>query len=378
LRFCTPKALVVVTSVTRWDEPPRIRHQVARQLLRFYNVLYVELPLHTAPGQPALEQIADDLIIFRPPGYGRLRVRLRSHVPWVKRRLNAQLTRCIEEQVRSMGGTVAALVNFQFDFPQIMSSAVFPARIYLCNDDFHGDARWWARAANRRAEDDVIRAASASLAVSLPLLDRLRRLSDSASLFMPGHEFGAADEASMYASFQNRSRPIRVAYMGYLNERMRTDWLGEMLQDPRFRLSLTGPVEHPSHWRSLLSHAHVDHVDTLVGERLQARLQEADVFVMPYDVRQPAVRAITAPNKLFQYLACGRPVVCSNLPGLIQTPEKFVYVAPDAQQFVQAVGRAFEEDDETLTRARLRFADENRWSVRGDGLRRLIEYGALA
>jgi glycosyltransferase involved in cell wall biosynthesis len=98
-----------------------------------------------------------------------------------------------------------------------------------------------------------------------------------------------------------------------------------------------------------------------------------DVFVMPYDVSQPAVRAITAPNKLFQYLACGRPVVCSNLPSLLQLPDTFIYVAADAGQFVSAVRAAFAEDTVALATSRLDFAADNTWTARGDQLHRLIE-----
>ncbi len=36
------RELAVVTSTTPWHEPPRARHQVTRQLCRFYNVLYVD------------------------------------------------------------------------------------------------------------------------------------------------------------------------------------------------------------------------------------------------------------------------------------------------------------------------------------------------
>jgi len=35
--------LAVVAAATRWEEPPRMRHDVTRQLMRWLNVLYVEL-----------------------------------------------------------------------------------------------------------------------------------------------------------------------------------------------------------------------------------------------------------------------------------------------------------------------------------------------
>lgn len=100
-------------------------------------------------------------------------------------------------------------------------------------------------------------------------------------------------------------------------------------------------------------------------------------MVMPYDVRQPAVRAITAPNKLFQYLACGRPVVCSNLPDLVRLPDKFMYVAADATEFAAAVWRAYDDDEESLLRARLEYCAAHTWDVRGDTLHDILQQLAV-
>ncbi len=35
------KDIVVIVTRTEWDEVPRFRHQVTRQLIRFYNVIYI-------------------------------------------------------------------------------------------------------------------------------------------------------------------------------------------------------------------------------------------------------------------------------------------------------------------------------------------------
>jgi glycosyltransferase involved in cell wall biosynthesis len=111
---------------------------------------------------------------------------------------------------------------------------------------------------------------------------------------------------------------------------------------------------------------------------LQSRLREADVFVMPYDASNEATRAITAPNKLFQYLACGRPVVCSALPRLIELPPGFMYTATDSAAFVAAVRRAFDEDSAERTRARLEYAATNSWTARGDQLQQMLTLPAVA
>lgn len=362
------RPLAVVTTVTSWHEPPRIRHQVTRQLARFYNVLYVELSAAASAGKDEWETISDSVLVFRPRISTRLGRRLRSHLDWFRRRYGMAITRRVEAAIGRVGHESAVLINFQYDLPELMRSKRFITKIYLCNDDFQSGHRWWTRRMNRLAEAAVIAAADACLAVSPPLLQMLRRSTGAAALFLPGHEFASGAQPRL----RTRERPIRVCYMGFINARLRVDWLVELARQSQFDLTLIGPIESPGHYAELLSFSTVRHVGALSGAELQERLQAADVLIMPYDTRQAAVRAISAPNKLFQYLACGRPVVCSDLPSLAVLPEGFLYTAADATQFAAVVRQAFEEDSEALVAARLDYSSRNSWDARGDHLQQII------
>ena len=44
-----------------------------------------------------------------------------------------------------------------FDFDRVMKSRLFSRKLYLCNDEFQGDSRFWVRALNRYAENENIR-----------------------------------------------------------------------------------------------------------------------------------------------------------------------------------------------------------------------------
>jgi glycosyltransferase involved in cell wall biosynthesis len=368
-RFAVDKPLAVVVTMTAWHEPPRIRHQVTRQLTRYYNVLYVELAFDSSGKREMLERIGNDLLIYRPQRLSGLMLRLRHHAEYFRRRFSDAYVSNIETTIRELGYEEAVLVSFQYDFPEILRSPLFRRRIYFCNDDFQTGQRWWARSMKLRAEGAVVRGADMSLAVSVPLVQKLRASSPNAELFLPGHEFEAS---RLVTALRERHRPIRACYMGFINPRLQIAWL-EALADAAIELTLIGPLEQESLFAPLLARGNVRHLGSLVGEQLRAALTSCDVFVMPYDVTQPAVRAITAPNKLFQYLACGRPVVCSNLPCLLQLPDKFVYVAADAQQFVDAVHTAFDEDTVESATARLDFSAGNTWTARGERLRDIIE-----
>jgi glycosyltransferase involved in cell wall biosynthesis len=367
--FATRRPLAIVTTITSWDETPRIRHQVTRQLMRFCNVLYVELPFAAARAHDELRAQDGSLLVFRPASGANLARRLRNHLGLLRRWYDGMLVRRIERTANELGYREAALVNFQFDFDAVMRSRLFTRKLYLCNDEFQGDARAWVRSLNLHSEHEVVRNADLSLAVSFPLLEKLQRITPRAHLLLPGHESMIDAEVGT----RPRTPPVHVCCMGFLNSRLVGGWLAALADDPRMRLTLIGPIENPQDWATLLARPGVTHHGTLVGAELQRRLREADVFVMPYDVTQDALRAITAPNKLFQYLACGRPVVCSNLPSLIKLPLGFLYTAADAPAFVAATWRAFAEDSPERTRARLAYAAANSWEARGDELQRMLK-----
>ncbi len=373
-QFADRRPLVVVTTITRWNETPRIRHQVTRQLMRFANVLYVELPFAGPSADAALEKLDSALLVLRPRARGTLLRRLRNHLRPARALHDSLVVSEVESAIERLGYKVASLVNFQFDFDRIMTSPLFSRRLYVCNDEFQGDSRFWVRALNLHAESEIARRADVTLAVSFPLLEKLQRVTSKAQLFLPGHE--STIEGS--GDLRDRREPVRVCCMGFLNSRLRMDWMRDLMTDGRMRLELIGPIESPEGWRELLATPGVTHHDTLVGEALQQRMREADVFIMPYDATQAAVRAITAPNKLFQYLACGRPVVCSDLPRLIELPPGFLYVAPTARVFVEQVWRAFAEDTPALRRDRLDFAAQNSWTARGDHLRDILALPAVS
>jgi glycosyltransferase involved in cell wall biosynthesis len=373
--FVRDAPLAVVTTTSAWDEPPRIRHQVARQLARFYNVLYVELPL-TATQGVRWQRVADSLAVFRPDGPNAVLRRLRNNVAPFHRYYNNRLRRQIEGAISGIGAPAPVLVNFQFDFPEIMQSEAFRRKIYVCNDDFQTEQRPWQAGMYRRAEASVMRFADVGLAVSVPLVERLKSSMRDARLFLPGHEFSTPASRPRTAPLRERTPPIKVGYMGFINDRLRADWLEELVSERDIELHLIGPLERKESFVRVLGRPNVTHTGPLIGTELRERLEAFDVFVMPYDARHTGVRAISAPNKLFQYLACGRPVVCTDLPSLIELPRGFLYLAGDASAFVRAVRTAFAEDSEFSFEARVRFAADNTWDARGALLRGVVEEGA--
>jgi glycosyltransferase involved in cell wall biosynthesis len=146
-----------------------------------------------------------------------------------------------------------------------------------------------------------------------------------------------------------------------------------VLQATDMTLTLIGPIEHSAAVQRLARFDNFHHVAALQGDALKREMDRHDILVMPYDTTQAGVRASSAPNKLFQYLACAKPIVIADMPQLTPLPDHFVYRADSAAAFVRAIRQASADDSRDLRQARLDFARRNTWDARGDQIRALLQ-----
>ena len=58
---------------------------------------------------------------------------------------------------------------------------------------------------------------------------------------------------------------------------------------------------------------------------------------------------------------------------LIKLPDKFIYVANSAKEFVDCIIKAYNEDCNKLTTQRIELARQNSWDVRGDQLHLILK-----
>lgn len=366
---------VVVVTRSNWFEPPRIRHQVARQMARFTRVLFVETPTDWRRlTDTTVEEVALNVVRCRLGNKCRIPRRLQFYSDPLWRLLNRHLLRELFGVPADYLGKQPVLVNFNYDFEEGMRNRRFGATIYYCNDDF---STWAPNALARRSIDRRERAtamaADRCLTVSRPLCAKLARWNPQTQMMLPGHDFPERRPA------KRRDGPIRVAFMGYLDGRIHYDWLKAVAQERDMEVLLIGPVvRRTDAILELLALPSVTAYGPRVGAELQKLLLDADVLTLPYlATPSSGMLAVTAPNKLYTYLAVGKPVVASNLPALVSMDDGLLYRAASLEEFVTVVRRAFNEDNDALREKRLAIARENTWDARGDELRVVIE-GALA
>jgi glycosyltransferase involved in cell wall biosynthesis len=369
----TDRECVVVTSITPWHEPPRIRHQVARQLARFYNVLYVELPFNPGYSELELETINTNIIIYRPKKISKFIAKLKIYIPFVHNILDGLTVGLIEKTLNRIGYSSAILANFHPDFSKIYFSDQMKLKIYFCNDPFHVFNK--SNILNEQLksrESIVISKSDIVFAVSIKLLDYVKEFNNNAFLLLPGVETISQNNYSV-TKLKPKSGIIKVAYMGYINERLELDWFHELLKNNKIELVLIGPVSNCFNMELIMKYKNLILKNSLEGDELMRELMCQDVLVMPYKASSAFSQFSWAPNKLFQYIAAGKPVVSSNI-NLLPLPDKFLYKAQSPLQFVFEVIRAYEDDSSELVVARKNYAAMNSWNVRGDELYKYLNF----
>jgi glycosyltransferase involved in cell wall biosynthesis len=143
----------------------------------------------------------------------------------------------------------------------------------------------------------------------------------------------------------------------------------ELVSFPNVEIYIYGLV-HPNMKKTLERYSNIKLRGILKGNLLTEDLKSIDVGIAPY--RLSDVNPGGTPNKLWLYLAVGKPVVISDLPSIRewQFPSDFVYRAKDDRDFISQVFNAYRKDSIELMNSRACFARENSWANR---VRTLLE-----
>lgn len=308
----------VLFTHTRWDEAPRIRHQVAR-LLRDagHRVLFLER------GDPGLRrpeaapvQVEPGIWVSRPPRPIHPQLRLAPPL----HRLDAWL---VSSAVKRVVGAWSSrgefsIVNFAHDGWWLRDA--FPGRplATIIHDDFEAQSRlpWhghitWVLRRTCLSSDRV-------LAVSEPLVERLSQWC-TPRLFLPW-------AVTPYAQPEPSAARSDLLFWGYVDNALDLDLVVAVagcLGRREFpgKVLLVGPTQtrgvRPRIARMLAPVPNIELRDPAPLDSLPLRSSLA--AILPYR-RSPALDAVTMANKSMQLIARGLPLAISGMPRFIDLP----------------------------------------------------------
>ena len=361
--FYKDRSFVVITSNTSWFEPPRMRHQLTRQMLRFYNVVYVQLPFASSETKNKVHYLEKGFVFISLRKLPQIILRFYIYIRIFHVLYNKFLVSKIIGILKNTSIQKAIILNFQFNFAEVFLNYYFIKKVYICNDEFikpHNN--YFTRKILKSYEDKTISNADICFAVSDILFQKIFKINKNVFLFQPGHEF----DLNKKLEFKRKNTKfISVCFMGFIGSKICYDWIKYILDDPKINLKFIGTIQNIKQFSLLIKYTNFTHIEPLYGNNLLHEMSKSDVMIIPYDVKLSNVKACF-PNKLYQYLSTGRPIVSSSIPSFPKLDVGFIYTASSPESFKKAILKSHEDDNETLFHKRINYAKKSSWDSQGD------------
>lgn len=294
---------------TNWVEPPRLRHQLAHLLADAgHEVIFFEQPTY-----PFTRSICGDsghpricLYRYREGLHHKLRLHPSLHyvnAVFVK----AQISR-VADNLKLNDRDV--IVNFNYEY--FFLKELFPKQrlITIINDDFWSTAIAGYEKPLRWALGKTCQVSDVVLTVS-PLLKEQLKAYCNAELFYPWADL-------LYQAPLDVEGRTALLYWGYIGDRIDYEYLAKLsLLIARKRLSIRiifiGPITKGNQYMHRLIQNHV--VEYFPEGKLETiNLNQVCGALIPYRSSVKSIDAITIPNKAFQLLSRGLPLLITGMP----------------------------------------------------------------
>jgi hypothetical protein len=312
-------ASYVLITHTPWPEAPRVRHQIARLVAGAgHNVWFFERA--TYPWQesgPTTEKVEPGITVVRTKRLMHHQLRVAPPLDWANAAL---VTGGIVGRMRDLGiDPGSTVINFAHDYSFLRR--IFPRNriVTVYHDDIEAQTRfpWFGHVT--RSIRDTCRMSDEVLALSTPLVERLRRWCEP-RLFLPWAIRPYA------APTGDAARRDRLLYWGFIDVSMDTERVRAVCEHlartrPSWRVMLVGPTQSAARRAATLAQLEgIANLDVLDQHPLDALpMDRVAAAFIPYR-RKGDTDATELPNKSLQLLSYGVPILKSGMPAMIRRP----------------------------------------------------------
>lgn len=382
-----------------WAGLWRNRHQIMTRLAQRNTVVYVEPRMYLSEAlrrwragqigladlrRPTLTHERAGLWLYRDPIYAPYAGRLSGGplTAWVRQRaLRAALAR--------LGGRAPILWLLRPFHADQIGRYREKLVVYHVTDEYSSFPTVTDKAAFVRSEEALLRRADLVLVTAPALLASKGRLNPHTFLvpnavdyagfqaaltdptglqLIAGGRLDIADTGlsgeSAAPSSVRIARP-RIGYVGALNEKIDFALLASVAQArPEWQFVLVGTLDltgQPAKADALKRLPNVHWLGRVPVEQVPVAMAAMDVCLLPYE--RNAWTANIDSLKLYEYLACGRPIVATDVPAA-RAFASLVRIADGAEAFAAAIETALAEDAPDLAEARRAAAARNTWDMR--------------
>ena len=373
-----------------WDDIWRNRHQIMSVLAEQNRVLYVEprpylrSVLRQMPDRkwlwselrtPRLRSVRPGLSVFHPPAYAPLSGRAPLNT-W----MNALRRGLLRRAMRRLGMERPILWLFRPDMVDVPGRYDESLLIYHIVDEYLGYEHLRSERLEdvRRRERQLIARADLVLVTSRSLLRSKGGLNPNTHWVPNAVNYQAFAEARGLGTEPSElvgvSHP-RIGYVGAINDKIDTELLASIAERLPGSLVLVGPVrvttrEAVRGIERLRARSNVRFVGKVPVGRVPSFVAACDMGLLPY--RDTEWTRSIHPLKMYEYLACGLPVVSTDIPSVHEEAD-FIDIARGHDAFLAATARALEDADASLVEKRQARARDNTWHHRVEGISELVQ-----
>lgn len=164
-----------------------------------------------------------------------------------------------------------------------------------------------------------------------------------------------------------------IGYLGNIERRIDFDLLHDTIEalPSDWRLILAGPVEPKYIPEKVFDHPRIHFTGLCNHSDAPAMVAAFDIAIIPFKVDE--VSTGIYPLKLYEYLAAGKPVICTPFNMEVISPLlPLVSVASSAKEFAEATLRSYTSVTPRMQAERLQLASQNTWTHRAAEFAKLL------
>lgn len=281
---------------------------------------------------------------------------------------NRRLSRFVHQIIRQFGIKDFIFINFFDPFYEIRFGPEMQPlmTVYQCMDDID-EVAYTARHGSR-LQRAYVEKADITLCTSMQLTNQMRRFSPRVHLHPNAVDYDLFSSAvnkplQRPAELREIEQPI-VGFTGSLEYRTNFELLASCVERHKDKaFCFIGPVDESEEGaRKLRTYPNVMMLPAKPIEELPAYLACFDCAIIPYKCNK--LTSAIYPLKLNEYLAAGKPVVCTAFSNDLQLFADVIYLANDEHAFISSIDHALSEHDAARKTRRQQIAQQNSWLAR--------------
>ena len=191
------------------------------------------------------------------------------------------------------------------------------------------------------------------------------------------NEFDKPTSMSLPQELETIPSP-RICYVGQIDVRVNLQMISNIAkQHQDWHWIIIGPIKPSCNKIALKQLKGLSNIHFLGQTNhltLSSFLKNIDICILPFKINKYTENML--PLKIFQYLACGRPIVTTNLPeirDLNKLNSQILYISNTNKDFGVLIEKALQEKDFNLSALRKNIARENTWAKRTAEISKVID-----